>query len=218
MSRSRLLLILGAAVPALLCAAVGLTHPMDLNPGTALYWQNMHIVLIPLFPLIALGPWLIARRVDRRLGWLAAFFGYGFATLYTALDILAGVGAGAMVLGDQADATGPIFDIARTLARVGVWSLVIAALVASVAAVMRARLAALPGAVLAIAGAYLVYQGHVYFPIGTLAMLLFAAGMAILAVAVSPVPKASAPSGGAAGPSNAANPSSAANPSGAASA
>ena len=121
MPRSRLLLLLGVTAPAIACALVGLTHPMRLTADTALYWQNMHIVLIFLFPLIGLAPWLIARRVDRRLGWIAALGGYGFATLYTALDILAGVAAGALVLGGEADATGPVYAIARVLARIGIW-------------------------------------------------------------------------------------------------
>lgn len=192
--------ILAVVLPALLCAAVGLTHPAQLGQDTALYWQNMHIVLIPLFPLIGLAPWLIARAVDRRLGWIAAVFGYGFATLYTALDILAGVGGGAMVLGGQSDATGPLFEIARTLARVGAWSLVLGTVVASIAAIMRARLAAVPGAILAIVGAALVYQGHIYFPIGTLAMLLFASGSVILAVQVTRAADTAPAAGPAMGP------------------
>lgn len=185
MARSRLPLIIGVAAPALVCALIGLIHPRTLTAESASLWQNMHIVLIPLFPLIGLGPWLIARRVDRRLGWLAAVLGYGFATFYTSLDLLAGVGAGAVVLGGESDARTPLFAIARVLAVVGVWSLILGAVVAGIAGFIRARLAAIPGAVLAIIGAYLVYPGHVYFPIGTLAMLLLAAGFTILAFAVT---------------------------------
>lgn len=188
MPRSRFLLLLGVTVPAIACALVGLTHPMRLTADSAHYWQNMHIVLIFLFPLIGLAPWLIARRVDRRLGWIAALGGYGFATLYTALDILAGVAAGALVLGGEADATGPVYAIARVLARIGVWSLIAAVVVAGVAAILRARLAAVPGLVLAAVGAYLVYPGHIYFPVGTASMGLLAAGFALLALAVTRVP------------------------------
>jgi len=174
--------------PAIAGALVGLTHPMRLTADTALYWQNMHIVLIFLFPLIGVAPWLIARRVDRRLGWIAALGGYGFATLYTALDILAGVAAGALVLGGEADATGPVYAIARILARIGVWSLIAAVIAAGVAAFLQARMAAVPGLVLAAIGAYLVYPGHIYFPVGTAAMGLLAAGLALLALAVTRAP------------------------------
>ena len=185
LTRARLTLLLVVTVPALVAAVIGLTHPMRLDESTALYWQNMHIALIVVFPLIGIAPWLIARRVDRRLGWVAAVLGYGFATLYTALDILAGVGAGALVLNGESDATGPVFDIARILARVGVASLVGAAVVAAIAAIMRARLLAVPGALMVIGGAYLVYPGHIYFPVGTLAMLLLAGGFAILGFLVT---------------------------------
>jgi len=188
MPRSRLLLIIGVAAPAIACALVGLTHPMGLDADSALYWQNLHIALLFLFPLIGFAPWLIASRVDRRLGWAAAVLGYGFATLYTALDVLAGIAAGALVLGGEADATGPVYAIARILARVGVWSLVLGAVVAGVAAFQHARFAALPGAVLAVLGAYLVYPGHIYFPVGTVSMLLLAAGFGALAVAVTRAP------------------------------
>jgi len=190
MPRSRLLLLLGVTAPALACALVGLTHPTRLTAETALYWQNMHIGLIFLFPLIGLAPWLIARRVDRRLGWIAALGGYGFATLYTALDVLAGVAAGALVLGGETDATGPVYEIARVLARIGVWSLIAAVVVAGVAAFLQARMAAVPGFVLAALGAYLVYPGHIYFPVGTASMGLLAAGCALLALAVTRVPAA----------------------------
>ena len=51
-------------------------------------------------------------------------------------------------------------------------------------------MAALPGLVLAAIGAYLVYPGHIYFPVGTAAMGLLAAGFALLALAVTRVPAA----------------------------
>ncbi|MFP7761155.1 hypothetical protein [Marisediminicola sp. LYQ134] len=185
MSRARILLILGATVPALLAGAIGLTHPMRLTPDTAGYWRDMHIVLLFVFPLMGLAPWLVARAVDRRLGWLGAFFGYGFATLYTALDVLAGIGGGALVAAGEPDATSPIFRIANLLATAGVWSLVAGTLVAGVAAFIRSRLASIPGTLLAVVGAYLIAEGHVFFPLGTVAMLLLAGGYAILAVVVS---------------------------------
>ena len=192
MSRSRWTLIALAAGPALLAALVGLTHPTDLNPDTATYWKNMHVGLIFIFPLMGLAPWLIARRVDRRLGWLGAVAGFGFATLYTALDILAGVAGGALVEGGQAEATGPVFAIARTLARIGVYSLVVGALVAGAAAIWwaaqneRRRLpAAAVGLILAAAGTWLIYDGHIYVPLGTVALLLTAAGFGLMALVVS---------------------------------
>jgi hypothetical protein len=45
---------------------------------------------------------------------------------------------------------------------------------------VRARLRALPGGVLAVAGAGLVQPGHIYPGLGTLAMVLIAAGLVLL--------------------------------------
>ena len=90
-------LALLVSVPALLCAAIGLTHPPTLNAASADHWRNMHIVLIPIFPLIGLAPWLIARRAGVAWSRAGAVFGYGFATFYTSLDLLAGVAGGALV-------------------------------------------------------------------------------------------------------------------------
>lgn len=187
-----MILIALAAGPALVAALVGLTHPMHLNAGTAAYWKNLHIALIFVFPLIGLAPWMIAKRVDRRLGWLGAIAGYGFATLYSALDILAGVAGGALVEGGESTSTGPVFAIGRTLAHIGVYSLVAGAVIAGVAAVSRAARhdrgalpAASAGLVIATAGAWLIYPGHIYFPLGTLALVLTAAGFGLMAHSVS---------------------------------
>ena len=192
MTRSRLTLVALVAGPALLAALVGLTHPMDLNPDTATYWKNMHIGLIFVFPLMGLAPWQIARRVDRRLGWLAAIAGYGYATLYTALDILAGVAGGALVEGGQSDASGPVFEIARTLARISVYSLVAGAVIAGAAVLWRAArhdrgglATASAGLILAAVGSWLIYDGHIYLPLGTVAMVLTATGFGLLAFAVT---------------------------------
>ena len=182
---SRLTLVLLVSLPAVACAAVGLTHPAHLTAGSAELWRNLHLVLIPVFPLIGLAPWLIARRAGRWFGGVAALFGYGFATFYTSLDILAGVTGGALVMAGNGDATGPIFAVARTLAAIGVVSLVAGCIVAGIAAFRVAGVVALPGAVLATVGAILVQPGHIYLGLGTVALVLFAAGFVIMAITVS---------------------------------
>lgn len=182
---SRRTLALLVALPAIACALVGLTHPMDLTAASAEYWRNMHIVLIPIFPLIGLAPWLIARRAGVWFGRVGAALGYGFATFYTALDILAGVAGGALVLAGDSAATGAVFGIGRILANVGVVSLVAGCLVAGVAAFRVAGIAALPGALLATVGAVLVQPGHVYLGLGTVAMTLLAGGFVAMAFAVT---------------------------------
>ncbi|MEY2847392.1 MAG: hypothetical protein RI885_57 [Actinomycetota bacterium] len=184
-SRQRIGVIALATVPTIVVLLVGLTHPTRLTEQSAEWWRNLHIILLPVFPFMGLAPWLVARAVDRRLGWVAAIGGFGFATCYTSLDVLAGIGGGAMMLGGESDASGPLFRIGNQLAQVGVYSLVGATLVASIAAIVRARLVAIPGALLALVGAYLIADGHVYFPQGTLALALVAGGYAILATLVT---------------------------------
>lgn len=187
---TRRTLALLVALPALVCAIVGLTHPQTLNASTAEHWRNMHLALIPIFPLIGLAPWLIARRAGRALGWAGAVFGYGFATFYTALDILAGVGGGVLVFSGNGDATRPVFAIADALAAIGVASLALGCLTAGFAAYRLAGITALPGALLATVGAVLVLPGHIFPGPGTAAMLLFAGGFVVLAFAVTRAPSA----------------------------
>ncbi|MBE7162204.1 MAG: hypothetical protein INR72_13245, partial [Williamsia herbipolensis] len=44
-----------AALPPLLLAAVGLTHPLVLTPETAPWWRDLHVIGLVAFPLLALG-------------------------------------------------------------------------------------------------------------------------------------------------------------------
>jgi hypothetical protein len=175
---SRRSLVLLVATPAVLCALVGLTHPATLDASSALYWRNLHLALIPVFPLIGLAPWLVARRGGKWLGRLGGLFGYGFAIFYTALDILAGVAGGALI--NAGDTASPVFEVARVLGFIGVVSLVLGCLVASLAAFRAGHVRTLPGAVLACAGAVLVQPFHIYAGLGTLAMLLLAGGFVVL--------------------------------------
>jgi len=183
----RLRLVLLVSIPALACALIGLLHPHHLTADTAARWQLMHLVLIPVFPLIGFAPWLIARRTSRALGIVAAVAGYGFATFYTSLDLLAGVAAGTLQLAGVTEGKAPVYEIAREVGLIGVVSLVIACLAATVAVFVHRRLRALPGGVLAVAGSVLVQPGHIYPGLGTLAMLLLAAGLVALAVEVAPM-------------------------------
>lgn len=187
---TRLRLVLLVSVPAVACALIGLLHPHHLTADTAARWQLMHVVLIPAFPLIGFAPWLIARRTNRALGVVAAVAGYGFATFYTSLDLLAGVAAGTLQLAGVTEGKAPVYEIAREVGLVGVVSLVLACLAATAAVFLRRRLRALPGGLLAVVGAVLVQPGHIYPGLGTLAMLLLAAGFIALAVETTPARRA----------------------------
>jgi hypothetical protein len=179
-------LFVAVGLPPLVLAAIGLTHPADLNAATAGHWRSMHILLAPIFPLLALGPWLVARRVDPRAGWVAAALGYVYAVFYGILDVLNGIGAGVLQL--EADGAGlrPILDEGNALAEFGVWAYLLATILAAAAAFWRHRLRALPGAVLVVAAAVSFLRSHIYVPWGVLTMVVAAIGWLALAAATQP--------------------------------
>lgn len=176
MPRSRLLLLVIGGVPPLALSALGLLHPHHLTDDTAALWRNLHIILLPIFPLLALAPWLVARRENRVVGWLVALLGYVFAAGYTALDVLAGIGAGALQADNGGMGKTVLYAEGNDLADYGVWAYLLAGVLASAVAIRRTGLVAVPGSLLVVVGAYLFLDSHIYWPTGGIAMLLLAAG------------------------------------------
>ena len=185
MPTRRAAFLFAAAGPALILAVATLFHPAHLTDATAARWLGLHVGLIAIFPLVGFAPWLIARAAGRAYGVPAAILGLFYAAFYTSLDVLAGVGAGSLQLSGHADAKGPLYAQGHVVATIGVIALVLAALVASIAAIIRFGLRALPGGVLAIAGSILLYSSHIYLGWGTVSMLLLASGFGWLAWTVS---------------------------------
>ena len=181
MTRRETGVLLAAGVPGLLLAAVGTTHPGSLTATTGEHWRALHVVALPLFPLLPLGPWLLARSIDRRLGWVVGLLGYVFAMFYTALDVLAGIGAGALQVRSATDGIGVLFGEGDALARVGV--------LAAAAVITRARLTAVPGAVLAVGAAWSLRTSHIFPPRGVLTMLAASLGWVLLALALQRRPR-----------------------------
>ena len=182
--RTRTLTLVAVAVPHLVVAAIGLTHPARLTVDSAHHWQVMHTVLLPLFPLLALGPWLVARAVDVRSSIIVGVISFVYACFYTALDILAGIGGGA-IKGAEAGGLGIIFPVAQDLGAIGAYAhLAATALAAGLALRAAGATRALPGIVLVLAGAILFSQEHVYRPWGVLSMVLLAAGWSWLVIAI----------------------------------
>ncbi|MGA9103535.1 hypothetical protein [Aeromicrobium sp.] len=183
--RPRTGLLIAVAVPHLVIAAIGLTHPAQLTVASAHHWQMMHTVLLPLFPLLALAPWLVARAVDPVSGVVVGVIAFVYACFYTALDILAGIGGGA-IKEAEAGGLGIIFPVAGDLGAVGSHAhLAATALAAGLALRVAGLVRGLPGAVLVVAGSIMFWQEHVYRPWGVLAMVLLAAGWSWLVVAIS---------------------------------
>ena len=181
---TRTLTLVAVAVPHLVVAAIGLTHPATLTVDSAHHWQVMHTVLLPLFPLLALGPWLVARAVDARSSVIVGVISFVYACFYTALDILAGVGGGA-IKGAEAGGLGIIFPVAQDLGAIGSYAHLAATALAAGLALRATGLArGLPGTLLVLAGSFLFWQEHVYRPWGVLAMVLLAAGWSWLVIAI----------------------------------
>lgn len=172
--------VLAAVAPPLLLAGLGLLHPHELDGGTAVRWTTLHLVLLPLFPLIAVAPWLVARRGSPLSGALTMVLGLVFAVFYTALDVLAGIGTGVLQQAGEVDGIPVLFRTGNELSLVGVYAYLAATVLASAVALRRARLRALPGAVVVVLAAVSFLGSHVYWPVGVLTMLGLALGWGLL--------------------------------------
>ncbi|WP_433472232.1 hypothetical protein ACQPZP_25475 [Spirillospora sp. CA-142024] len=79
----------------LVLAAAGMVHPGGLSRATATDWANLHIVLLPVFPLLPLGLLIVLWHRPHRdlpglatvVAWIAAFT---YAAFHTGLDAVAG--------------------------------------------------------------------------------------------------------------------------------
>ena len=80
---------LPAAAPGLALSVLGLFHPAQLTPATAASWWQLHVVLLPVFPLLGAALVLLVRGERGPLAWLARLGAYVYAVFYTGLDTLA---------------------------------------------------------------------------------------------------------------------------------
>lgn len=167
--------VIATVAPPLLIALVGLTHPARLTQDASAHWRDMHIVLLPLFPLLAVGPWLIARSIEPIYGRITLVLGYVFACFYSALDVLAGIAAGSLKY-DRQGGLGSVFRYASDLGQIGSIAFIGATAAAGGCVLRVAGPKALPGALVAIGGAYAFMQNHVYPPWGVLSMVAIAVG------------------------------------------
>ncbi len=185
---TRWLTVLGVALPGLALAGFGMLHPGFLAPSTAHAWWTLHVWLIPVFPLISAAIWVLLRGERGPVAWAARVAAYGFATFYTGLDVLAGIGAGLVTEAEQGGsaAAGQLFLIGGRLGDTGVYCLAVSAALMGVVLIRRDGARAVPGAVLLLASCYPFFLGHIFHPTGVLAMLGIAAGCALLALAATP--------------------------------
>lgn len=174
--------MVAAAVPGLLLSALGLFHPAQLTPGTAALWWQLHVVLLPVFPLLGAALVFLLRGERGLLSWVARVAAYVFAVYYTGLDTLAGIGAGIAVAAEPAGSPVALglIGIGNRLALVGVIGFLIGALATVAVLVRRNRFAAVPGATLLVAAAVVFLRSHIYWPVGGLAMLGAGIGCGLL--------------------------------------
>ena len=190
---TRTALVAAVAVPLLFTLVVGLTHPVSLGASTAEWWRDLHIILLPVFPLIGAGPWLVSRRSGQPWRWIAGIGGFLFAVYYTGLDVLAGIAAGSVQLAGHPEAKSSLYALANIFGPIGALGLAVAWAAATIGVMRATVVRAVPGA-LAVVGALLVLKSHVYFPVGTLGLALMLAGGVVLAV-LSVAPRRSAARG-----------------------
>jgi len=182
--RPVVLLSLAAAVPPLVLAAVGVSHPTHLDADSAQYWRDLHIGILAVFPLLGFAPWIVVRGHRLWLSWTAGVLGFVYASFYTALDVLAGIGAGGLEHEGMHEATPVAFDLGDRLGLVGSVAFVAACLLAGGFAVRMRGIRALPGALLVALGSVLFLFEHIFFPVGVIGQLCLAVGWVLLVALV----------------------------------
>jgi hypothetical protein len=180
---TRWIIVVAVALPGAALAVIGLFHPADLDPSTAARWWQLHVLLLPLFPLLAVALWVLLRGETGPLAWTARVAAYLFAVYYTGLDTLAGIAAGRVVdvEGERSEAALAVLALGNELATVGVYAFALAVVLTAIVRVRRDGMRALAGAVLLVVATVPFLHGHIYWPAGGLAMVGIAAGCALLA-------------------------------------
>jgi hypothetical protein len=194
-------------VPSLVLALAGLlVHPSHLDSGTAHRWAALHIVLLPVFPLVAAGfvvPLLgRPRGVAAVVAWIAAF---AYACFYTGLDAVAGIAAGTAV--DQSPQpvdrgllVDPLYEVGNRIGRIGATAFIVAAVATCAALWGRHGLRIVPGGVVLLVAGWSFLDSHMFWPRGVFTTLGFAVGFALLLWATTV--GRSGPPAPAAGPAN----------------
>ncbi|MBS42213.1 MAG: hypothetical protein CMH83_03345 [Nocardioides sp.] len=173
------------ALPALALGAAGLLHPDHLTYDTSYRWFALHVPGVLVFPLVAAAPWWLVRGRRDVVAWVVRLTAYGYATFYTALDVISGVGAGWVTheLGPgvpRPEAVSRMFTIGTPLGKVGSWSLLVCVVVLAIDQVVRRGVRAWP-VLLVVVGAALVHWFHIFAPWGVLGMALLGVGSGLAA-------------------------------------
>ena len=182
----RWLAIAAVTVPGLVLAGVGLTHPPRLTTDTAQWWTTMHVVLVPLFPLLAVAVWVLLRHDQSPLGWAGRIAAVVYAVFYGTLDAVSGIAAGTVMLatGGLGDEVVALFGTGGGFGRIGAlafFAAVICVLGSTWRAGARSPVFWAAAAVLMASG-FLFTLRHIYAPWGVVAMLGLAVGFATIEI------------------------------------
>ncbi len=174
-------------MPGLLLAGFGIAHPALLNTGTAQWWATLHVLLLPVFPLLGAAQWVLLTEAPPWLRWPGRLAAFGFAAFYTGLDAVAGIAAGTVVHAENGlgPVLGHVFAIGDTVGHIGADCFLAASLLIIAAIAPQAGWRVLPGAVLLLGASISFIDSHIFWPRGVFTMIAIAAGMFLLSIVQS---------------------------------
>lgn len=160
------------ALPGLVLAVAGFFHPDHLTHASSHTWWGLHVAGLFAFPLVGVGLMALFRGRRDPVAVAVVLAAFVYATAYTALDVVNGIGAGYVTWRLAPSEPRPeevrsLFEVGSPLGQVGSWALLVAAVLVAIDALVRAGLKALPGLLL-VPGAWLVHTDHIFWPTGAL--------------------------------------------------
>lgn len=170
------------AVPGLLLAGFGLAHPAGLHAGNAQWWVTLHVLLLPVLPLLAAALYVLLAPAPRPLRWLGRVAAYGYATFYTGLDAVAGIAAGTVehASGGVSPLTARLFEVGDVLGYVGAWCFLVASVCVVADVAWHSGWRGVPGAVLLLVASVSFLDSHLFWPRGVFTMVAISVGMLLL--------------------------------------
>ena len=133
--------VVAVTAPPLLLAGLGLTHPHDLTGVSAGWWTSLHIILVPLFPLLGVSHWVLLHGRPGVIAWIGRVAAFLYIAFYAVTDHIAGIGTGVVMQQSGASSTserpeiGWLFGVANDVGGAGAWALALAAVATAVVAV-----------------------------------------------------------------------------------
>lgn len=107
--------------------------------------------LLPIFPLLGVSVWILLRNLAGFVAWTGRVAAFGYMAFYTALDVLAGIGTGELLMRSTGspprEQIDTLYAVGRDMKLIGVGCFLLAGLATSWLLIRRVGRRALPGAV-----------------------------------------------------------------------